>query len=139
MKDNKQIMQALKFTLFSVSAGVIQIASFAILEIFIKTYWIPYLTSLVLSILWAAIEIMHRVIVGKEKKPEAAKTEPTVASAPAVSSDDAAVAPAHAASEDDGALVAAITAAIIAARADEGCTGGFRVVSFKRTAGARKR
>ena len=52
MKDNKQIMQALKFTLFSVSAGVIQIASFAILEIFIKTYWIPYLTSLVLSILW---------------------------------------------------------------------------------------
>lgn len=52
MKDNKQIMQALKFTLFSVSAGVIQIASFAILEIFIKTYWIPYLISLVLSILW---------------------------------------------------------------------------------------
>ena len=53
MKDkNKQIMQAVKFTLFSISAGVIQIGAFAILEIFIKTYWIPYLVSLLLSILW---------------------------------------------------------------------------------------
>ena len=51
-KDKKQFWQALKFTLFSISAGIIQIASFAILEIFIKDYWIPYLTSLVLSILW---------------------------------------------------------------------------------------
>lgn len=42
----------LKFTLFSISAGLIQIASFAILEIFIQDYWIPYLASLVLSILW---------------------------------------------------------------------------------------
>ena len=45
-------MQALKFTLFSVSAGVIQVGSFALLEIFIKDYWIPYLVSLLLSILW---------------------------------------------------------------------------------------
>ena len=52
MKNKKQLIQALKFTLFSVSAGIIQIASFAILEIFIKDYWIPYLVSLVLSILW---------------------------------------------------------------------------------------
>lgn len=53
MKDNKkQLLQAIKFTLFSVSAGVIQIGSFALLEIFIQDYWIPYLTSLVLSILW---------------------------------------------------------------------------------------
>ena len=53
MKDNKkQLWQAIKFTLFSVSAGVIQIGSFALLEIFIKDYWIPYLISLVLSILW---------------------------------------------------------------------------------------
>ena len=52
MKDNKQFWQAIKFTLFSISAGIIQVASFAIMEIFIKTYWIPYLTSLVLSILW---------------------------------------------------------------------------------------
>ena len=51
-KDKKQILQILKFTLFSISAGVIQIASFSLLEIFIKDYWIPYLISLVLSILW---------------------------------------------------------------------------------------
>ena len=52
MKDKKQLWQAVKFTLFSVSAGVIQIGSFALLEIFIKEYWIAYLISLVLSILW---------------------------------------------------------------------------------------
>ena len=53
MKDNKApLWQAVKFTLFSISAGIIQIGSFALLEIFIKDYWIPYLTSLILSILW---------------------------------------------------------------------------------------
>ena len=53
MKENKKrFWQALKFTLFSISAGVIQIGSFALLEIFIQDYWIPYLISLVLSILW---------------------------------------------------------------------------------------
>jgi len=41
-----------KFTLFSLSAGIIQIGSFALIEIFIKDYWVPYLISLVLSILW---------------------------------------------------------------------------------------
>ena len=41
-----------KFTLFSVSAGIIQVASFALLQIFIKSYWFPYLISLLLSILW---------------------------------------------------------------------------------------
>lgn len=53
MKESKkQFWQAVKFTLFSISAGVIQIGSFALLEIFIKDYWIPYLISLVLSIVW---------------------------------------------------------------------------------------
>lgn len=52
IKNNKELIQAIKFTLFSISAGVIQITSFAILEIFIKDYWIPYLISLTLSILW---------------------------------------------------------------------------------------
>ena len=42
----------IKFTLFSISAGIIQVASFALLELFIKTYWIPYMTSLLLSVLW---------------------------------------------------------------------------------------
>jgi len=53
METKKQsLWQALKFTLFSISAGLIQIGTFSILEIFVKDYWIPYLISLVLSILW---------------------------------------------------------------------------------------
>lgn len=53
MNDTKQsVAQVLKFTLFSISAGLIQVGAFAVLEIFIKDYWIPYLISLVLSILW---------------------------------------------------------------------------------------
>ncbi len=53
MKESKkQLWQAIKFTLFSASAGIIQIGSFALLEIFIKDYWIAYLISLVLSIVW---------------------------------------------------------------------------------------
>ena len=52
MKDKGQLLQALKFTLFSLSAGIIQIGSFAVLEIYIKYYWIPYLISLILSIVW---------------------------------------------------------------------------------------
>ena len=52
MNENKNLWQAVKFTLFSISAGAIQIGSFALLELFIQDYWIPYLISLVLSILW---------------------------------------------------------------------------------------
>ena len=54
MNDKKkQLWQAVKFTLFSISAGVIQIGSF---ELFSKAFgwdYLPaYLTSLVLSVLW---------------------------------------------------------------------------------------
>ena len=53
MNDKKkQLWQAVKFTLFSISAGAIQIGSFSLLELFIQDYWVPYLISLVLSILW---------------------------------------------------------------------------------------
>ena len=52
MKEKKKLWQAVKFTLFSVSAGVIQIGSFALLELLVQDYWVPYLISLVLSILW---------------------------------------------------------------------------------------
>ena len=51
-KKNKSLWQALKFTLFSVSAGIIQVGSFALLELFIQTYWVAYLISLTLSVLW---------------------------------------------------------------------------------------
>lgn len=52
MEEKKELWRAAKFALFSVSAGIIQVGAFSILEIFIKDYWVPYLSSLVLSILW---------------------------------------------------------------------------------------
>lgn len=49
----KGFLQLLKFTLFSISAGIIQIGSFAVFnEIFGWFYWPSYLISLVLSVLW---------------------------------------------------------------------------------------
>lgn len=51
--DRKSLWQAIKFTLFSVSAGVIQIGSFTLLnELVEMPYWPAYLISLVLSIVW---------------------------------------------------------------------------------------
>jgi len=45
--------RALKFVLFSISAGVIQIVSFTLMnEILRWPYWVCYLTALVLSVLW---------------------------------------------------------------------------------------
>ncbi len=47
------VIQAVKFTLFSISAGVIQALSFTLLnELLTISYWPAYLTSLILSILW---------------------------------------------------------------------------------------
>ena len=51
-KQNQSLAPAIKFTLFSISAGVIQVGSFALLELVVSHYWMAYLTSLVLSILW---------------------------------------------------------------------------------------
>ncbi len=53
MKENNSIWQAVKFTLFSISAGIIQLGSFAILNEFVLPfYWPSYLISLLLSIIW---------------------------------------------------------------------------------------
>ena len=50
---NKNLIQVLKFTLFSISAGVIQFASCALLyDVLHINYWVSYLVSLVLSVLW---------------------------------------------------------------------------------------
>ena len=49
----ESFFQMLTFTLFSISAGIIQVVSFAIFnELFVWRYWPAYLTSLVLSIIW---------------------------------------------------------------------------------------
>ena len=46
-------MRSLKFLLFSISAGVIQILSFTLLnELAHLPYWVSYLIALVLSVIW---------------------------------------------------------------------------------------
>ena len=52
MKKN-EIWQAVKFTLFSISAGIIQIGSYTLFyEAFHWAPWLAYLVSLILSVLW---------------------------------------------------------------------------------------
>ena len=52
MKQNP-FWQMVKFTLFSISAGVIQVGSFALFEeVFRWPYWPSYLLALVLSVVW---------------------------------------------------------------------------------------
>ncbi len=51
--DKKSILQAVKFALFSASAGIIQVGTCTLfLEVFKWEYWVSYLVSLILSILW---------------------------------------------------------------------------------------
>ena len=52
-EKRKELFRAIKFALFSASAGLIQIGSFTLMnEVFKWKYWICYLTALVLSVLW---------------------------------------------------------------------------------------
>lgn len=52
-KTRKNLWQAVKFTLFSVSAGIIQIASYTLFyEALHWAPWLAYLVSLILSVLW---------------------------------------------------------------------------------------
>lgn len=51
--NQKDILRSIKFLLFSISAGVIQLGSFALLnELAGLEYWASYLIALVLSVLW---------------------------------------------------------------------------------------
>ncbi len=51
--NKDSVLQVLKFTIFSASAGIIQVVTFTVFnEVFGWMYWPAYLTSLVLSIVW---------------------------------------------------------------------------------------
>ena len=52
--DRKGVWRAVKFTLFSISAGIVQVASFALLHdvLGLETYWLSHVPSLVLSVIW---------------------------------------------------------------------------------------
>ena len=50
---NAELIRAIKFCLFSISAGVVQILSFTLLnEILHWPYWVSYGIALVLSVIW---------------------------------------------------------------------------------------
>ena len=49
----KEVLRTVKFALFSVSAGVIQVGSFALFdEVLHLVHWQSYLLALILSVLW---------------------------------------------------------------------------------------
>jgi len=51
--NKKELIRIVKFTLFSISAAIVQVVSFALLnEVLGWTYWVCYLISLILSVLW---------------------------------------------------------------------------------------
>lgn len=51
--NHKEILRSLKFLVFSLSAGIIEIAAFSLLnELTAWNYWPCYLIALVLSVLW---------------------------------------------------------------------------------------
>ena len=53
MKQNDELVRGFKFTLFSISAGLIEFVSFALLNQFTNwPYWPKYLIALILSVLW---------------------------------------------------------------------------------------
>lgn len=53
METKKEWLRTLKFTLFSISAGLVQVVSFTVLEEVLQvTHWLSYLVALCLSVLW---------------------------------------------------------------------------------------
>lgn len=51
--SRKELLRTIKFVLFSISAGVIQVLSFTLMEELLQiTHWLSYLVSLILSVLW---------------------------------------------------------------------------------------
>ncbi len=54
-KKNESLIQSIKFTLFSLSAGIVQTVSFTLLTQLLGedlNYWLRYLPSLLLSVIW---------------------------------------------------------------------------------------
>ena len=72
-QKRKELIRTIKFALFSISAGAIQIVSFTLFEeIFHLTHWLSYLISLVFLVVWnftlsrrrtIRTRLKHRVLV----------------------------------------------------------------------------
>ena len=53
MKDSRELIRGAKFALFSVSAGILQVLTFTLLNEAIQLeYWVSYMTALIASVLW---------------------------------------------------------------------------------------
>ena len=51
--DRTELKRTVKFVLFSISAGVIELGTFTLLNSLTQwNYWVCYLTALILSVLW---------------------------------------------------------------------------------------
>ncbi len=52
-EKKKELLRSLKFVLFSISAGLIQVISFTVMEELLQlTHWVSYMISLILSVVW---------------------------------------------------------------------------------------
>ncbi|MBO4937436.1 MAG: GtrA family protein [Oscillospiraceae bacterium] len=52
-ETKKELLRSVKFVLFSISAGVIQVLSFTLMEELLHLlHWLSYLVSLILSVVW---------------------------------------------------------------------------------------
>lgn len=52
-EKKRELIRTLKFVLFSISAGVIQVVSFTLMEeVLHLVHWLSYLVALILSVLW---------------------------------------------------------------------------------------
>ncbi len=51
--NKKELLRTIKFTLFSISAGIIEFLVFTLLEKFTNfDYWLCYLPALIISVIW---------------------------------------------------------------------------------------
>ena len=52
-QDRSELIRTIKFVLFSISAGAIELGSFTVMyEVLHWEYWVAYLIALVLSVVW---------------------------------------------------------------------------------------
>ena len=52
-RDRSELIRTIKFVLFSISAGAIELGSFTVMyEVLHWEYWVAYLIALVLSVVW---------------------------------------------------------------------------------------
>lgn len=91
----------------------------------------------VLAVIWAVLAVFKVIFAGKTDKKEKVAETPEKKSEVVPSTPAPVATVPIAASSTDEEIVAAITAAITLMREAEGTSGTFRVVSFRRTGGAR--